>query len=198
MAPFTPFITEDIFLKMKSGESVHLCDYPQPNLDLIDEKLEQEMENIRDIVNLALAERSKQGIKVRQPLSLLKAKNLKTDNKELIELINEELNVKTVTKVVGLSWDIELNTTITPELKEEGNVREIIRQIQKMRKDNGFIPEDRIDVYYAQGEFFDTILERNKDHILSEVLANKFILSNEDLKEINIDDNKIYLNIKKI
>ncbi|MDK2949157.1 MAG: isoleucyl-tRNA synthetase [Patescibacteria group bacterium] len=198
MAPFTPFITEDIFLKMKSGESVHLCDYPQPNLDLIDEKLEQEMENIRDIVNLALAERSKQGIKVRQALLSLSVKDLKTDNKELIELIKEEINVKEVKEDKGINEDVKLDTTITPELKEEGNVREIIRQIQKMRKDNGFIPEDRIDVYYAQGEFFDTILERNKDHILSEVLANKFILSNEDLKEINIDDNKIYLNIKKI
>jgi len=198
MAPFTPFITEDIFLKMKNGESVHLCDYPQPNLDLIDEKLEEEMENARDIVNLALAERSKQGIKVRQALLSLSVKDLKTNKEELIGLIKEEINVKEVKEDKGINEDVKLDTTITPELKEEGNVREIIRQIQQMRKDNGFIPEDRINVYYAQSDFFDTILERNKEHILSEVLANEFILSAEDLKEINIDDNKIYLNIKKI
>jgi tryptophanyl-tRNA synthetase len=81
--------------------------------------------------------------------------------------------------------------------KEEGNIREIIRQIQQMRKDNGFIPEDRINIYYASNEFFDTILERNKEHILREVLADKLILSNDQLKEIKIDNNKIYLNIKK-
>lgn len=198
MAPFTPFITEDIFLKMNGGESIHLCDYPQPNLDLINEQLESEMENIREIVNLALAERSKQGIKVRQALSSLSVKELKIDKEELIELIKEEINVKGIKEDRGISEEVELDTTITPELREEGNVREIIRQIQQMRKDNGFIPEDRIDVYYAQSDFFDTILERNKEHILSEVLANEFISSAEDLKEINIDENKIYLNIKKI
>lgn len=198
MAPFTPFITEDIFLKMKNGESIHLCDYPHPNLDLIDEQLESEMENIREIVNLALAERSKQGIKVRQALSSLSVKELKIDKEELIELIKEEINVKGIKEDRGISEEVELDTIITPELREEGNVREIIRQIQQMRKDNGFIPDDRIDVYYAQSDFFDTILERNKEHILSEVLANEFISSAEDLKEINIDENKIYLNIKKI
>lgn len=198
MAPFTPFITEDIFLKMKNGESIHLCDYPKPNLDLIDEQLESEMENIREIVNLALAERSKQGIKVRQALSSLSVKELKIDKEELIELIKEEINVKGIKEDKSISEEVELDTTITPELREEGNVREIIRQIQQMRKDNGFIPDDRIDVYYAQSDFFDTILERNKEHILSEVLANEFISSAEDLKEINIDENKIYLNIKKI
>lgn len=198
MAPFTPFITEDIFLKMKNGESIHLCDYPKPNLDLIDEQLESEMENIREIVNLALAERSKQGIKVRQALSSLSVKELKIDKEELIELIKEEINVKGIKEDKSISEEVELDTTITPELREEGNVREIIRQIQQMRKDNGFIPDDRIDVYYAQSDFFDTILERNKEHILSEVLANEFISFAEDLKEINIDENKIYLNIKKI
>jgi isoleucyl-tRNA synthetase len=196
MAPFTPFITEEIFLKMNSGDSVHLCDYPEPNLDLIDDQLEQEMENVRSIVNLGLAERSKQGIKVRQPLLSLSVKELKID-KELIDLIKEEVNVKEVKEDKKISEDIKLDTTITPELKEEGNIREIIRQIQQMRKDNGFIPEDRINIYYASNEFFDTILERNKEHILREVLADKLILSNDQLKEIKIDNNKIYLNIKK-
>ncbi|MGI6335270.1 MAG: class I tRNA ligase family protein [Minisyncoccales bacterium] len=196
MAPFTPFITEEIFLKMNGGDSVHLCDYPEPNLDLIDDQLEQEMENVRSIVNLGLAERSKQGIKVRQPLLSLSVKELKID-KELIDLIKEEVNVKEVKEDKKISEDIKLDTTITPELKEEGNIREIIRQIQQMRKDNGFIPEDRINIYYASNEFFDTILERNKEHILREVLADKLILSNDQLKEIKIDNNKIYLNIKK-
>ena len=197
MAPFTPFITEEIFLKMNGGESVHLCDYPEPNLELIDDQLEQDMENVRSIVNLGLAERSKQGIKVRQPLLSLSVKELKID-KELIDLMKEEINVKEIKEDKKISESIKLDTRITPELKEEGNVREIIRQIQQMRKDNGFIPDDRINVYYASNEFFDTILERNKEHILSEVLADKFILSNDKLKEINIDNNKIYLNIKKI
>jgi len=201
MAPFTPFVTEDIYLKMKKGEkeSIHLCDYPEPKMDLINDGLEEEMKKVRDIVNLALAERSKKGVKVRQALSQLKVKEIKIEEEDLLELIKEEVNVKKVYFDKSITEDVELDLTITPELKEEGDVREIIRQIQQMRKDNKFIPEDKINIYYDKSEFFDKIIERNKDFILEEVLANNFILSeNEELKEFDISGNKIYLGIKKI
>lgn len=97
-----------------------------------------------------------------------------------------------------MNGKIELDLTITPELKEEGNVREIIRQIQQMRKNSKFIPKDRIIVYYNKSDFLEEILKKNKEYILEEVLANDFILSIEELKEIEIDENKIYLGIKKI
>jgi len=200
MAPFTPFITEEIYLKMKKNgkESVHLCDYPEVNLELINEELEKEMQEARDIVNLALAERQKVGIKVRQALSSLKVKDLKIDKEEIIDLIKDEVNVKEVISDKNINEAVELDINITPELREEGEVREIIRQIQQMRKEMKLVPEDTIDVLYQKSEIFDKIISKNKDTILREVLAKDFVLSNEALKEVELGDGKILLGIKKI
>ena len=203
MAPFTPFITEEIYLKMKKDgkESVHLCDYPEAKSDLINEELESEMQEARDIVNLALAERQKVGIKVRQALSSLKVKEGKTGLKnkpELVDLIKDEINVKEVVFDSKIKEAIELDANITPQLKEEGEVREVIRQIQQMRKEMKLVPEDTINVLYQKSEIFDKLLVKNKDNILREVLAKDFVLSSEELKEIELGGSKILLGIKKI
>jgi isoleucyl-tRNA synthetase len=204
MAPFTPFISEQVYLKMNNGgkESVHLCDYPEFNSALVDEELENEMQEARDIVNLALALRSKVGIKVRQPLTSLKVKEVKTklkDRVDILDLIKDEVNVKEIIFDPSIVEAIELDTNLTPELMEEGEVREIVRQIQQMRKDLKFVPEDTINIYFQQSELFDRILTRNKDNILKEVLAKDFIPSTEEgMKEIEIGNSKILINIKKI
>ncbi|MDD5696408.1 MAG: class I tRNA ligase family protein, partial [Candidatus Pacebacteria bacterium] len=196
IAPFTPFVAEEMFLKLDSKQSVHLCDYPEPSKKYFNDKLEQEMAEARNIVNLALAERSKQGIKVRQPLLSIKTK--KQISEELADLIREEVNVKEIVFDKSIGDEIELNTSITPELKEEGLIREIVRQIQQMRKEQGFVPKDRIIVLYQKSGFFDMILSKNKDNILKEVLAVGF--KEEDVlegKEISIDGEKIVLKIIK-
>jgi isoleucyl-tRNA synthetase len=200
MAPFTPFITEEIYLKMnKEGkESVHLCDYPESNLNLINEGLEKEMQEARDIVNLALAERQKVGIKVRQALSSLKVKEFKIDKEEIIDLIKDEVNIKEVISDKNIAEAVELDINITPELREEGEVREIIRQIQQIRKEMKLVPEDTINVLYQKSEIFDKIIDKNKDTILKEVLANDFIVSEEAVKEVELGDGKILLGVKKI
>ncbi|MDD3386622.1 MAG: isoleucine--tRNA ligase [Candidatus Pacebacteria bacterium] len=199
IAPFTPFISEDIYQKIGNNEkeSIHLCDYPEPKLELIKEDLESKMEEVRNIVSLALAERVKAGIKVRQALSSLSIKNAVIEEEELIDLIKEEVNIKEVIFDKNIEEDVSLDLTITEELKEEGNVREIIRNIQQMRKENKFVPNDRIVVYYEKSEFFDKILKGNADFILKEVLADSFSLG-DNLKEIDIDGNKIKIGIKKI
>ncbi|MFA5232147.1 MAG: isoleucine--tRNA ligase [Candidatus Paceibacterota bacterium] len=196
VAPFTPFIAEDMFLKLGGKQSVHLCDYPEPDRKHLNDKLEEEMAEARNIVNLALAERSKQGIKVRQPLSRIKTK--KQINENTADLIKEEINVKEIVFDKNIENEIELNIDITPELKEEGLVREIIRQIQQMRKEQGFVPQDRIAVLYQKSGFFDMILSKNREKLLKEVLAVEF--KEEDKtegKEISIDDEKIVLKIIK-
>ncbi|MDD5555388.1 MAG: DUF5915 domain-containing protein, partial [Candidatus Pacebacteria bacterium] len=191
-----PFIAEDMFLKLGGKQSVHLCDYPEPDRKHLNDKLEEEMAEARNIVNLALAERSKQGIKVRQPLSRIKTK--KQINENTADLIKEEINVKEIVFDKNIENEIELNIDITPELKEEGLVREIIRQIQQMRKEQGFVPQDRIAVLYQKSGFFDMILSKNREKLLKEVLAVEF--KEEDKtegKEISIDDEKIVLKIIK-
>jgi len=200
MAPFTPFITEEIYLKMKKEgkESVHLCDYPEPNTKLIDQELETKMQEARDIVNLALAERQKVGIKVRQALSSLKVRDLKIEEEDIIDLIRDEVNVKEVVSDKSIKENIELDTNITPELREEGDVRELIRQVQQMRKEMKLVPEDAIVVLYQKSELSDKIIGKNGETILKEVLAKEFVPSSDNLKEVELSQGKVSIGIKKI
>lgn len=201
IAPFTPFVSEEVFLKLNkdnSIESVHLCDYPQGNKNYLNEGLEKEMEEARNIVNLVLAERSKNNIKVRQPLSLVKIKNNIKEN--ILDLIKEEINVKEIIVDNSINDEIELNLEITPELREEGLVRDVVRHIQQMRKEKGFVPKDKIVVLYQKSEFFDKIMLNNKDNILKDVLGVdlKQEESLEDSKEVLIDNKEIKLKINKV
>ncbi len=158
MAPFTPFFAEHLYKAVDGGkESVHLEEWPEVNSKLKNQnaKVLEEMEEVRKIVSLALEQRAKANIKVRQPLASLKLKskiparlnetsrsgglNLKS---ELLKLIQDEVNVKKVLFDAGILSEVELDTTITPELKEEGDVRELIRAIQDLRKETGLTAGD--------------------------------------------------------
>ncbi len=156
-APFMPFISEDIYLRLKDDkneESVHLQNWPK--LQKFDQKILDNMEETRKIASLALEARSKANIKVRQPLSELKIKNSNL-NEEFLMLIRDELNVKKVTIDKNLREEAELDTTITPELEEEGLVREEIRFIQDMRKENGLKPSDifKFKIPLEKKDFYD-------------------------------------------
>jgi len=102
LAPFIPFITENMYQNLKTDdmpESVHLCDYIEPDKKQIDNKLEEGMEHIRELVEAGRALRSKVGIKVRYPLSsatLVCDKKIEDLIKNLLELLNEEINVKKI------------------------------------------------------------------------------------------------------
>lgn len=103
LAPFIPFITEEIYQNLKTDdmpESVHLCNYVKPDEKQIDEKLEEGMKQIRTLVEAGRALRSKIGIKVRYPLStatLVCDKKTEDSIKDLLDLLNEEINVKQIT-----------------------------------------------------------------------------------------------------
>ncbi len=100
LAPFMPFISEEIYRNLTSKESVHLADWPEVDESMIDEKLDEEITLARTVVNLGHAMRGKQKIKVRQPLAKVTVGLPKSLNKEIILLqeavILEELNVKTL------------------------------------------------------------------------------------------------------
>ncbi|MGB4942563.1 MAG: isoleucine--tRNA ligase, partial [Candidatus Moraniibacteriota bacterium] len=171
MAPFTPFIAEEIYRNLTDEESVHLAEYPVADDSLIDEKLNEDMNLIRFIVTEGLNDRVKHGIKVRQPLSRIHARPIE---KELQEIVKEELNVKAYDSE-GYSEDsketmIMLDVTLTPELKLEGEAREIIRAIQEGRKKAGFNVEDRISLGYTGKDAVFSSAEL-KDLIAHEVLA---------------------------
>ena len=182
--------------------SVHSEDWPKSNKKMIDEKLEKKMERVREVVAEALAERAKAKIKVRQPLSELRIEGYELKKeKELSELIKEEVNVKEIT----FGKSLKLNTKITPDLKEEGLMREIIRNIQEMRKQAGLKPGDKILVTYSGSPALNQALFKNKNFILGEAKVKDLIPKGESEekifnveKEIEVDNQKIYIAIKKI
>jgi isoleucyl-tRNA synthetase len=229
IAPFAPFVAEEIYQNLKANpstssgrkgsESVHLCDYPRPDKKLIDKKLEEQMKVAREIVAKGLALRMEQKIKIRQPLASLK---LKTENEklkineELLELIKDEVNVKNVIIPAkggsassgdkNIQNEIELNTEITPELKEEGMARELVRQIQQMRKEAGLVPQNVITVNYQPlvvSSQLSVIISKWADYIKREIKAESIEQYKEtglfDLeKEINLEGEKIKIGIKKL
>jgi len=148
LAPFTPFLAEEIFKNLSEEESVHLQSWPLARKELIDADLEAKMLWVRQVVEIGHAQRKAANIKVRQPLSQFKIQNAKFKIEEdFLDLIKDELNVKEVLVEIGKGeLKAELDTTITPELKEEGEARELVRQIQEARKAAGCGLRDQIEV----------------------------------------------------
>ena len=143
IAPFIPFIAEEMYQNLKTedmAESVHLCDYPSVNEDVIDEQLESGMKRIRELVEAGRALRSKIGIKVRYPLphaTIVCEKDVENSLKDLIGLLMEELNVKEVsferTPDRFMNKQVKPNYAVLgPRLKEKaGVVQKTLMQMDK-------------------------------------------------------------------
>jgi len=215
-APFTPFFSEQIYQSLKDKkdlESVHLCDYPETNKKLIDKTLEEDMEKIRMIVSLALAERARAGIKVRQPIASLKIKKDPTgshkrlqkskikNNKELLQLIKDEANVKQISFDDKLKEEVEIDTNITPELKEEGIIRDCFRQIQILRRKSQLFSSDKIIICFKGENSIIELLKKNENQIKEGLRIEKIIwdkIEEFDFKgEIILDNRKINISLKK-
>jgi isoleucyl-tRNA synthetase len=144
MAPFTPFFAEELYQDVGGEkESVHLEDWPVGGK--VDSKLLKDMEMVRSVASKGFEARMTAKLNVRQPLASLKVKleSVSVLDAELVELIKDEVNVKNVEFVASLEKDVALDTTITPVLKEEGDLRELLRKIQDLRKEKGLKVGDR-------------------------------------------------------
>lgn len=158
LAPFIPYLTETIwqglhgrFDNWQVESSVHLQDWPEGKEKSINNELEEKMAVVREIVTQGHAIRKEKGIRVRQPLKMLKCSNvqmLKSEDEELKDLIKQELNVKEV-EIVSKKGDlkVELDTEITPKLEAEGKARDLIRDIQRARRKAGLNLNDKVVVY---------------------------------------------------
>jgi isoleucyl-tRNA synthetase len=144
MAPINPHISEHIFMNLTRGFSVHLSDWPTTEtIELLRstnvKNIIPVMQNVRQIVELVHAERKAKNIPVRQPLGkvtvTMTGKDLQF--KQYVDLISDELNIKKVEFKEGKELSVELDTEITPELKAEGEMRGLVRQIQEERKKIG-------------------------------------------------------------
>lgn len=181
LAPFVPFLAEELWGKMVGDSSVHLKDWPEAGE--IDESLLAEMAEVRGYVNEALALRAKNGVKIRQPLASVKVpQNAKSF--DFAPILMEELNVKNVEfGVEGVEFDFEL----TPELRAEGLMREIIRHIQAARKKAGLNVDDRIELNFTSEntEVLDAF-KKFEQEISKEVLATNAEISEDELDFVQI------------
>jgi len=147
LAPFIPFVAEEIYQNLTSEESVHLSKWPEAGI--INEKLEQDMDTVRKLCELGHAKRKEAMVKVRQPLAELRILNsrLQIQNEDLLSLIKDELNVKKLSFEDGKGeMMVTLDINITEELKRGGESRDIVRMIQGERKKLGTALDERVDV----------------------------------------------------
>jgi isoleucyl-tRNA synthetase len=276
LAPFMPYISDEIYRNLTGKESVHLEEWPKVATHLIDEKLNQKVHLLRLVVNLGHSVRAQAKIKVRQPLSKVGIALPKDLNPEFIEdqkdVILEELNLKDMeiieessdivevsvqanAKVLGPKYGAEvqniikkikegdfelseegsvkvgnfeligdevtigfkgkegfdvaseqgvvvaLDTHISDELKKEGYARDIVRQIQELRKQADYQVDDRISVLVdSSGEVADAVTEFS-DYIKRETLANELSLGGDmeydEVNEVEINKEKVKIAVRK-
>ena len=211
MAPFAPFISEEVYKNLTGKVSVHLAEYPQRSIiSFIEEGelLTMLMHRVRIIVSSGLQQRSQSNIKVRQPLSEVRINfpELERLNNEEGELYNElrsiflkELNVKKVVFDPSIEESSAvINTDITPELKLEGEMREVVRAIQEGRKKAKFNVEDRITLGYV-GK--DEVFAQFETDIAREVLATtvqKGVLADAEYQEtVTLDGVEFSFSLKR-
>ncbi len=201
LAPFMPFTAEDIYQKLKnkdSKESVHLDSWPEKKEVL--ENVLTEMSFVREVVSLSLMEREKNKIKVRQPLGNLKIKNQNVKiGDEYLEIIKEEVNVKSVVFDDGLETDVWLDTEVTPLLKEEGMVRDFIRAVQEKRKNINLVPKDVVYLSVNTDEINRKIIEKYQEKITKTVGAKEIVFSDsESENKISFDQIPLFFSIIKL
>ncbi len=180
IAPFMPFLAEDLYQRLNienKKESVHLESWNE--VGIAASTILGDMEEVRRLVTLALDARVKAGIKVRQPLASLSinARTLK-GKVALLAIIADEVNVKDViiTDQVEVSA-VALDTVITPELKDEGTLRDLIRLIQENRKTLELVPDNAIALTYQGDPAIEKLVERYKLEL--EKTANITVFENK-------------------
>jgi len=227
IAPFTPFMAEEIYRNLvcshdvDAPESVHLARFPEADLSRVDQRLSEDIHLAMRISSMGRSARSKAGIKVRQPLAralvCLRSKSEKDSVERVKPQILEELNVKDICCIDdaaafadavrfepnedGGYW-VAVDKEITPELADEGLVREVVHRIQNMRKDAGFEIADYITTYYERNALLDRVLGNSElvAYIKQETLSHAIVegISAEAYKEAHkIEGQEITLGVKR-
>jgi isoleucyl-tRNA synthetase len=193
LAPFAPFMAEELYQKMTGdGTSVHLQDWLPAGQ--INETVMNDMENVRDYVNQGLSLRAKAGLKVRQPLASATVPAV-AGAFDFVPILMEELHVKAIQHGTAVAID----ETVTPELKREGLMREVVRLVQNARKEAGLQVDDRIDLSLAaSSEVLRQAIQEHRATIQTETLA----VSVADAAEgqaisASLDGNALTITLKK-
>ena len=219
LAPFTPFLAEELYHNLTGdGDSIHLKDWLTAGA--VNDHVLADMSRTRELINNGLSLRMKQdenqvSIKVRQPLQ--RAAYAGEKLAEYYEqIMAEELNVKEIRWIESLdehladydvtegvikpeSW-VEISKHLTPELKREGLMREVIRHVQSVRKKAGLQVDDRIElaIFSADTEITQAI-NMFAEVITAETLAVKLDSTVNDAEkyDVKIDDKMVAISLQK-
>ena len=202
IAPFTPYISEKIYQDLNRRTevlSVHLSDWPVAK-DLTDDekKLFDDMAKVRALASMGMALRKAANIAVRQPLAKLKVKSekLKVEDRELLRILKEELNVNEVVFDKTIVNEVELDTELTPELRVAGLVRGLERSVQELRKKNGLNVGEMAELHWATA---DEDLQKAIGLINTEKTYLAVIKKDSSASELfSIDKKEIKLGIRKV
>jgi len=222
-APFTPFITDEIFRNLTTDQSVHLASWPSSNPGYIDSDLNYKMKLARTIVSMGHSLRAKENLKVRQPLNMIQIAVPKASDsahiQELNDVICEELNIK---KIVEINNPEELtNQTLKPKARELGKILggKMKKVINSARNGDYSIQGDKVEIageaielkyfdiqfsakegYSAEAEdgivvILDTTITED---LKQEGLVRELVRHIQDFrKELDLEvDQKIYLYLK--
>ena len=210
LAPFTPFLAEELYHNLTGdNESIHLKDW-LPSGE-IDNSMLRDMNALRTAVNDGLSKRASEGIKVRQPLASVKLINTISQDTPaevaqfLIDIAKDELNVKSVEIVTDSESDsaqpsVVYDLTITPELKREGLMREIVRHIQSARKQAGLQIDDRIILSISSDDSeISQAVDAFADVIKSETLAVELNSAADESEkyDVKIEGKLVEISLKK-
>lgn len=214
LAPFTPFLAEELYHNLTGDdESIHLKDWLPAGE--VNRAILRDMNALRAAVNDGLSKRAAEGIKVRQPLASAKLVSTISQNTPeevtqfLVDIARDELNVKSVEAVTGSELDVPeasaqpsvvYDLTITPELKREGLMREIIRHVQSARKKAGLQVDDRIELDIASSDSEITqAVDMFADTIKAETLALKLGSAADDMEkyDVNVDGKPVEIYLRK-
>jgi isoleucyl-tRNA synthetase len=196
LAPFTPFIADAMHRNLSGGQSVHLADYPAVDASALDPGLEEQMTAARRIVESGLAARDAARIKVRQPLMSIAVPG-EALPEEITAIVRDELNVKAVR--FGAD-EVKLDTDITEDLKLEGLARELVRQINDLRRQSGLNVEDRVRVRYEANGLLASAFEKHAEYIKRETLTVEMQAGREDGfegDERRIDEERVWIGLRR-
>ena len=192
LAPFTPFLAEELYQNLGGGgESVHLLDWPTNYT--VDQQVLDEMAEVRGYVNEGLSLRAKAGLKVRQPLASIAVPSL-GNSIDFTPILLDELNVKEVKQ----GDEVAIDENLTPELKREGLMREVIRHVQAARKNAGLQVDDRINLHLLteSAELAEAITEHH-DAIYAETLAVGDEVATTDAVMVKIEGAELAVSLEK-
>ena len=210
LAPFTPFLAEELYHNLTGdNESIHLKDWLPAGE--IDNSMLRDMNALRTAVNDGLSKRASEGIKVRQPLASVKLINTISQDTPaevaqfLIDIAKDELNVKSVEIVTDSESEsaqpsVVYDLTITPELKREGLMREIIRHVQSARKQAGLQIDDRIVLSISSDDSeISQAVDAFADVIKSETLAVELnsVVNESEKYDVKIEGKLVEISLKK-